>query len=270
MRPLKKSSFIALSTHVLALSLSNWLLVFIYASYSANNPDNNKLCHHVHLPRKAFFDDHFALSATTAAIADVVIPDEITCVSFDAGWDGFGASNWVYVQAIKVEREPSDIVDKAAKFDGTGHLEIPRFSNAYGQWSQFAVSFWYKRDSQGGSAVQGLISNGNCVAEPSIGIKSNPGTIEAVLVTSGGRASVTGVTVRYTYIVEHVTGVTVRYTYIVEHVTGVAVRYTYIVEHVTGVAVRYTYIVEHTYGQLSDRASYCILYRIAILISLFH
>ena len=122
-------------------------------------------------------------------------------MSFDAGWNGFGATHWVYVQAISVEREPSYIVDSAAKFDGTGHLEIPRFSNAYDQWNQFAVSFWYKRDSKGGGAEQGLVSNGNCVSEPSIGIKSTPGEIEAVLITSGGRASVTGVTVRYNIII---------------------------------------------------------------------
>ena len=153
----------------------------------------------------AFFKYNSALPATTTTSGVVVVPDEITCVNFDAGWNGFGATNWVYVQPINVDREPSAFIGSAAKFGGSGRLEIPRFSNAYGQWTEFAVSFWYKRNSRGGSAAQGLCSNGNCVARPSISIVSMPGTIGAQLITTGGSASVTGiqVSVRFTHAYVH-------------------------------------------------------------------
>ncbi|KAI0235586.1 Zonadhesin [Lamellibrachia satsuma] len=128
---------------------------------------------------------------TTTAVA--IIPEEITCVNFDAGWNGFGATHWVYVQPINVDRESSAFVGSAAKFNGSGRLEIPRFSNSYGNWKQFAVSFCYKRSSVGGTATQGLVSNGNCVSAPSISITSGQGTIAAHLSTESGTVTISGI-----------------------------------------------------------------------------
>ena len=132
-----------------------------------------------------------ALTTTTVAI----IPEEITCVNFDAGWNGFGATHWVYVQPINVDRESSAFVGSAAKFNGAGRLEFPRFSNSYGHWKQFAVSFCYKRSSVGGTATQGLVSNGNCVSAPSISITSGKGTIAAHLSTESGTVTTAGIQV---------------------------------------------------------------------------
>ncbi|KAI0218708.1 hypothetical protein LSAT2_029577 [Lamellibrachia satsuma] len=130
---------------------------------------------------------------TTSTTTVVAVPDEVTCVNFDSGWNGFASTNWVYVQPINVDREPSAFVNSAAKFDGYGHLEIPRFSNSYGRWKQFAVSFCYKRSSVGGTATQGLVNNGNCVSAPSISITSGQGTIAALLTTESGTVTVSGI-----------------------------------------------------------------------------
>ncbi|KAK2179069.1 hypothetical protein NP493_516g02045 [Ridgeia piscesae] len=125
----------------------------------------------------------------TSAIPGVVIPDEITCVRFDAGRKGMKATKGVYVAVINVARERSAVVGSAGRFDGSGRLEIPRFTSSYAQWSQFGVSFWYKRDSAGNNGRQWLVSN-SIMAHPSISIGSDPGHVKARLVTNAGSASV--------------------------------------------------------------------------------
>ena len=121
----------------------------------------------------------------------VIIPDEITCVSFDAGRRGIKATKRAYVLVIHVFRDRSAVVGRAGRFDGTGRLEIPRFTSAYAAWSQFGVSFWYKRDSSGNTGRQELVSN-SFNADPSISIGSDPGLINARLVTNGGVAQMYG------------------------------------------------------------------------------
>ena len=102
-------------------------------------------------------------------------------MNFDNGWNGFAGTNWISVSSIGVDREASAFVNTAAKFNGSVHLEIPYFSNSH--LPEFATSFCYKRNSAGGTAIQGLISNGNCVDPPSISITSGQGIVSAVLAT---------------------------------------------------------------------------------------
>ncbi|KAK2173231.1 hypothetical protein NP493_891g00044 [Ridgeia piscesae] len=103
---------------------------------------------------------------------------------------GSEPTNWVWVEAIKVDREPAAFIKTAARFDGSSHLEIPRFANSYATWTQFAVSFCYKRDSNGGTATQGLVTNGNCFATASISITSGQGVISARFTTRSGTVTI--------------------------------------------------------------------------------
>ncbi|KAI0218720.1 hypothetical protein LSAT2_029589 [Lamellibrachia satsuma] len=115
---------------------------------------------------------------------------EITCVNFDSGYNGFGSTNWVWIDAINMKRR-SGKIGRAAFFRRRrrAHLEIPRFSNSYRKYTKFGVSFWYKRTGSYRGA-QGLVANGNCVEEPSIGIKSHDGTISAQLITGRGKVTI--------------------------------------------------------------------------------
>ena len=114
-------------------------------------------------------------------------------MNFDDGWNGFAGTNGIYVSSINVDREASAFVNTAAKFDGSAHLEIPYFSNQH--LPEFATSFVYKRNSVGGTAIQGLISNGNCVNTPSISITSGQGTVSAVLATDNDILTITAIAV---------------------------------------------------------------------------
>ncbi|KAK2179066.1 hypothetical protein NP493_516g02021 [Ridgeia piscesae] len=122
-------------------------------------------------------------------------PKEITCIDFDHGYKGFGSTNWVWLNAIRVRRRKG-FKGRAAYFSRKrkARIEIPRFSNSYKTYKEFAVTLLYKRiGSYGGAEV--LISNGNCVKEPSIGITSHDNSISAQIITGNGKVTIANIPV---------------------------------------------------------------------------
>ena len=60
---------------------------------------------------------------------------------------------------------------------------------------KMSISFWYKCTDRF-EELQGLVTNGDCVSNPSIRIASRNGTIEAWLTTTSGKVKVKSVPVR--------------------------------------------------------------------------
>ena len=73
---------------------------------------------------------------------------------------------------------------------GRGHWShLWRVSDICSTYKKFGISFWYKR--KGDSTTEmGLISNGNCETEPSIGINSRDGAVYAVLITKNKKVTI--------------------------------------------------------------------------------
>ncbi|KAI0218724.1 hypothetical protein LSAT2_029593 [Lamellibrachia satsuma] len=117
----------------------------------------------------------------------------LTCVSFDKGWNGFQTTNWVYMQFQRVLRVRAGKVGYAAYFNGGAHIEIPSFTYSYSRMKKMSISFWVKCTSRF-EELQGLVTNGDCVSDPSLRIASKNGTIQASLTTTSGRVSVVDVT----------------------------------------------------------------------------
>ena len=108
----------------------------------------------------------------------------MTCIDFEKGWNGFRATKGVYVQSIGVSRRNTKF-GKSAVFNGTSRLEMPRFTNSYNKFKQFAVSFWFKRIGPS-ELKQGMFDSGNCEVDPSISISSSKDSVGVRFITEGG------------------------------------------------------------------------------------
>ena len=97
-------------------------------------------------------------------------PTSLLCLAFTWGFAASKGWGWVGVHGVSITTRTA--ADKCALFDGTGHLEIPRFTN-YVPPNGITVSFWFRRT--GGSGEQGLVTN-NCKEENSIEIISSSQT----------------------------------------------------------------------------------------------
>ena len=106
------------------------------------------------------------------------------CIDFEKGWNGFQASKNVYVQSIGVLLTDTKF-GQSAVFIGASTLEIPRFTNTYSRFKQFAVSFWFRRTGPSGLS-QGLLDTGNCEIDPSILISTTRESISVRFVTHVG------------------------------------------------------------------------------------
>lgn len=85
---------------------------------------------------------------------------QITCITFDNGWDNLQPSHGVYARSSNVEvvRNCGEEGGESGSDDlGAGNcgyfnssagssMEIPMFSNAMDSFDQFSVSFFMKRD----------------------------------------------------------------------------------------------------------------------------
>ena len=118
----------------------------------------------------------------------------IACVSFDRGICGFQSSTWVYIESLDVAIVPKQKVGRGSYFDGKAHLAIPRFTNSYSRFSEFAISFWYKRVGRR-RGEQGLVTNSNSGQPASISIVSTENALSVRLLTDSGTVSLTGVPV---------------------------------------------------------------------------
>ena len=118
----------------------------------------------------------------------------IACVSFDRGICGFQSSTWVYIESLDVAIVPKQKVGRGSYFDGKAHLTIPRFTNSYSRFSEFAISFWYKRVA-GRRGQQGLVTNDISGELASISVVSTENSLAVRLLTDHGKASLTGVPV---------------------------------------------------------------------------
>ena len=74
-------------------------------------------------------------------------------------------------------------------------IPVMAHSGIYRSYKKYAISFWFKRKGSY-SGDEGLMANGNCEQEPSIGIMSHDGTISAQLITNKGRVSIADIPVR--------------------------------------------------------------------------
>jgi len=113
-----------------------------------------------------------------------VTDKEVMCIDFEKGWNGFQASKNVYVQSIDVLLTDTKF-GKSAVFLGRSTLEIPRFTNAYSKFKQFAVSFWFRRTGSSGLS-QGLFDTGNCEVDPSVLISTTRDSISVRFITHVG------------------------------------------------------------------------------------
>ncbi|XP_013380505.1 uncharacterized protein LOC106151681 [Lingula anatina] len=90
---------------------------------------------------------------------------------FDESTDTTVDNFWTDCTGVKLGQGR---IGYAAQFNGTVHCEIPRFNN-YPWGSSFTISFWYETAENSYNVRDGLISNGNCLTEPTIALWTERG-----------------------------------------------------------------------------------------------
>ncbi|KAI0223629.1 hypothetical protein LSAT2_025193 [Lamellibrachia satsuma] len=95
---------------------------------------------------------------------DPQIIRDVTCVSFDKGYNNLAATRGVWVRAEKVKVVDGGVKGKCGYFNGSSSLSMPYFSGSFGRYQEFAISFFFKRQA-GFTASAGLLSNGDCATK---------------------------------------------------------------------------------------------------------
>ena len=117
----------------------------------------------------------------------------LTCVTFDLGWDFFEASHGVWLSHENVTIVPNcGISGNCGRFDSSdgSNLQLPYFSNAFDQFSEFSMSFWFKRNA-GGAGLQSLINNYACDVASSVDVSSSGPDVVSADIRNGTGAVVT-------------------------------------------------------------------------------
>ncbi|KAI0239232.1 hypothetical protein LSAT2_010050 [Lamellibrachia satsuma] len=123
-------------------------------------------------------------------VSDAIIGENsITCVTFDAPlFNWFGdpiGSNGVYLNnyGVEVEKGKGDGLDgtDCGEFKLPSKLEIPFLRG--NDFSEFAVSIWFRRSGEGVNPMPVVASNGDC-ANPTIEIMSTGATGLSVKISS--------------------------------------------------------------------------------------
>ena len=84
---------------------------------------------------------------------------EITCVTFDLGWNNVQGSNGVWVKNEGVQVVSDDcVLNNCGYFDGHSFLSIPFFKNNYHK-NGFTVSFFFKSKIASAGVPLAMISN---------------------------------------------------------------------------------------------------------------
>ncbi|KAK2182817.1 hypothetical protein NP493_335g04011 [Ridgeia piscesae] len=105
----------------------------------------------------------------------------LTCITFDMGDDSFLATHGVWLKHDFVEIEPNcGVAGNCGRFRSANRssMQVPAFSNAFDQFSEFSVSFWFKRDA-GNTGLQALINNYACNVASSVDISSTDADVVA-------------------------------------------------------------------------------------------
>ena len=105
----------------------------------------------------------------------------LTCITFDMGNDSFMATHGVWLKHDFVEIVPNcGVAGNCGRFRSANHssMQVPAFSNAFDQFGEFSVSFWFKRDA-GNTGLQALINNYACNVPSSVDISSTDAGIAA-------------------------------------------------------------------------------------------
>ena len=85
---------------------------------------------------------------------------ELTCVTFDNGWDHVQGTNGIWVKNVGVQVVSGDcVLNNCGYFDGHSFLSIPFFKNNYHK-NGFTVSFFFKSASESKMMTLAMISNG--------------------------------------------------------------------------------------------------------------
>ena len=104
----------------------------------------------------------------------------LTCVTFDLGWDFFQATHGVWLSHENVVIEPDcGVSGNCGRFNSSAGsmLQLPYFSNAFDQFTEFSASFWFKRNA-GSAGPQALINNYECSSPSSVDLSSpTPGVV---------------------------------------------------------------------------------------------
>ena len=103
----------------------------------------------------------------------IIGKNSITCVTFDAPlFNWFGdpiGSNGVYLNNYGVEVVPDGVIGDCGEFKLPSKLEIPFLRG--NDFSEFAVSIWFKRSGEGVDPMPVVASNGDCV-NPTIEVRN--------------------------------------------------------------------------------------------------
>ena len=100
----------------------------------------------------------FCSNTTMWLIADT--KKELTCVTFDNGWDHVQGTNGIWVKNVGVQVVSGDcVLNNCGYFDGHSFLSIPFFKNNYHK-NGFTVSFFFKSSSESKMMTLAMISNG--------------------------------------------------------------------------------------------------------------
>ena len=76
---------------------------------------------------------------------------QVTCLTFDTGYNQLQGSNGVYVQSTNVEVVPACTVDggNCGYFNASvgSNMQVPMFANGMDAYNAFSLSFFVKRQS---------------------------------------------------------------------------------------------------------------------------
>ena len=74
---------------------------------------------------------------------------QVTCITFEQGWNDLQGSNGVYVQSTNVVVKPACSVagGNCGYFNATegSNMQIPMFANGMDAYNEFSLSFFVKR-----------------------------------------------------------------------------------------------------------------------------
>ena len=149
---------------------------------------------------------------------------ELTCVTFDHGWDHVQGTNGIWVKNEGVQVVSGDcVLNNCGYFDGHSFLSIPFFKNNYHK-NGFTVSFYFKSKMTSAGFPLALISNdcapsdyATTVAEGSLHIEHYDGILAAVvqqeqLITAGVHGWVSVYLYRHASGIIHITQLLFAYT----------------------------------------------------------